>query len=158
MLYIASSFFHLIYIVQYSFSSFLSVYMHARKSKGSGVLRLKMAGEKLKNVEGMFSKSDPFFEIARKINAAGGQTWDNVYRSEFIKNNLNPEWKDAVIDLSILCEGDCNLPITISVFDHESKGNHTPMGQVEVSFRLAFSLYICVIMKRVANSSFCIVF
>ena len=43
--------------------------------KGSGVLRLKMKGEKLKNVEGLFSKSDPFFEISTKIDAAGGQTW-----------------------------------------------------------------------------------
>jgi hypothetical protein len=34
-----------------------------------------MKGIKLKNVEGIFSKSDPFFEIAKKINAAGGQTW-----------------------------------------------------------------------------------
>ncbi len=40
-----------------------------------------MKGSKLRNVEGMFSKSDPFFEISRKISAAGGQTWDNVYRS-----------------------------------------------------------------------------
>jgi hypothetical protein len=40
-----------------------------------------MKGSKLKNVEGMLSKSDPFFEISRKIDASGGQTWDNIYRS-----------------------------------------------------------------------------
>lgn len=51
------------------------VFATVRQSQGSGVLRLQMKGIKLKNVEGMFSKSDPFFEIARKIDAAGGQTW-----------------------------------------------------------------------------------
>ena len=33
-----------------------SVYLHARKSVGSGTLRLKMKGTKLKNVEGFLSK------------------------------------------------------------------------------------------------------
>ena len=52
-----------------------SVFLRAVKSQGSGVMRLKLKGSKLKNVEGMFSKSDPFFEISKKISAAGGQTW-----------------------------------------------------------------------------------
>lgn len=67
--------------------------MAVRKAQGAGLLRLTLKGNKLKNVEGMFSKSDPFFEISRKVNAAGALTWDNVLRSEVIKNNLNPEWK-----------------------------------------------------------------
>jgi Copine/C2 domain len=104
-----------------------------RKSTGSGVLRLKMAGKNLKNVEGFLSKSDPFFELSRKLNAAGGQTWDNVYRSEWLKNNLNPEWNEAAVDLSVLTEGDFDKPIAISIYDHESKGNHTPMGEIEIT-------------------------
>jgi hypothetical protein len=107
--------------------------MHVKKSTGSGILRLKMAGKNLKNVEGLFSKSDPFFELSRKLNAAGGQTWDNVYRSEHLKNNLNPEWNEAAVELSVLTEGDLDRPITISIYDHESKGNHTPMGEVEIT-------------------------
>jgi hypothetical protein len=94
---------------------------------------LKMAGKNLKNVEGLFSKSDPFFELSRKLNAAGGQTWDNVYRSEHLRNNLNPEWNEAVVDLAILSEGDLDRPISISIYDHESKGGHTPMGELETS-------------------------
>jgi hypothetical protein len=58
-----------------------SIFLHARKSQGSGILRVQLKGTKLLNVEGMFAKSDPFFEISRKLDAAGGQTWDNVYRS-----------------------------------------------------------------------------
>lgn len=68
-----------------------TVFATVRKSVGSGVLRLQCKGSKLKNVEGMFSKSDPFFELSRKIAAAGGLTWDNIYRSKHVKNNLNPD-------------------------------------------------------------------
>jgi hypothetical protein len=51
------------------------IYALVRKSEGSGVLRLKMKGVKLANVEGMFGKSDPFFELSRKVGTAGGLTW-----------------------------------------------------------------------------------
>lgn len=94
---------------------------------------MKLKGQKLKNVEGLFSKSDPFFELSRKIDAAGGQSWDNVYRSEDIHNNLNPEWKEAAIDLAILCGGNHELPLQLAVFDHESSGNHKPMGDLQTT-------------------------
>lgn len=112
-----------------------TIFASVRKSEGSGMLRLQMKGSKLKNVEGMFGKSDPFFELSRKVDTAGGQTWDNVYRSNFVKNNLNPEWESAIVQLSILCGGDLDAPILVSVFDHESKGKHVAMGQFETSVR-----------------------
>jgi hypothetical protein len=110
-----------------------SIFAQVRKQQGSGVLRLGLKGIKLTNREGMFSKSDPFFELSRRIDSAGGLTWDNVFRSEFIKNNLNPTWNDAVIDLSVLNGGDLNLPIKVSVFDYESDGKHDNMGSFESS-------------------------
>lgn len=51
-----------------------------RKATGSGLLRINLKGNKLQNVEGWVGKSDPFFEISRKTDTAGGQTWDNVFR------------------------------------------------------------------------------
>lgn len=107
--------------------------MAVRKAEGSGVLRMTMKGIKLKNVEGMFSKSDPFYELSRKVSAAGSLTWDNIFRSEVIKNNLNPEWKPATVELSKLCGGDLDAPILVSVFDHESKGPPVGMGSFETS-------------------------
>lgn len=65
-----------------------TIFAQVRKSIGSGLLRLQMKGESLKNTEGMFRKSDPFFELSRNISAAGGQTWDNIYRSKVVSNNL----------------------------------------------------------------------
>ena len=109
-----------------------SIYVHARESQGvgSGILRLKLKGKNLKNVEGLFSKSDPFFELSRHINSAGGQIWDNIYRSEDVHNNLNPEWQTCVLELSTLCFGNRQLPIKLEVYDYESSGKHIPMGNV----------------------------
>jgi uncharacterized protein YegL len=112
-----------------------TLFANVRKATGSGTLRLQCKGSKLKNVEGMFSKSDPFFELSRKISAAGGLTWDNVYRSNHLKNTLNPDWEVAVIDLSTLCGGDLDLPIKVEVYDYESSGKHKPMGSAEMSVK-----------------------
>ena len=46
-----------------------------RKAEGSGNLTLKCKGVKLKNQEGFMRKSDPFFELARKVESSGGTTW-----------------------------------------------------------------------------------
>ena len=112
-----------------------TLFATVRKATGSGVLRLQCKGSKLKNVEGMMSKSDPFFELSRKVSVAGGLTWDNVYRSKHLKNTLNPEWESAVLDLSTLCGGDLDLPIKVDVFDYEGSGQHKPMGSAEMSVK-----------------------
>jgi Copine/C2 domain len=111
-----------------------TLFATVKKAQGSGLLRLTMKGLKLKNVEGgMFAKSDPFFEVSRKVNTPGGLTWDNVARSEVVKDNLNPTWKCHTIELSKLCGGDLDAAIRINVYDYESKGNHTPMGAFETT-------------------------
>jgi hypothetical protein len=58
---------------------------------------------------------------------------DNVYRSNVVKDNLNPAWGDATVELGILCEGDLDKPIQIVVFDYEGNGKHVTMGQFETS-------------------------
>jgi Copine/C2 domain len=110
-----------------------TLYANVRKAQGSGLLRLQLAGKDLKNVEGMMRKSDPLYEIRRQINSAGGQTWDNIFRSNAVMNNLNPVWDAAVLDLSVVCGGNHDLPLEIAVFDHESKGENVPMGKCETS-------------------------
>ena len=62
-----------------------------------------------------------------------GQTWDNIYRSDTVKDNLSPAWRDAVVPLSTLCGGDQSLPIRVAVYDFESSGKHVIMGQFETS-------------------------
>lgn len=110
-----------------------TLFAQIRPSTGSGLLRLKLKGHKLKNVEGVFSKSDPFFELSRQVNSAGSLTWDNVFRSEPVHNDLTPDWDLATIELSTLCGGDLDVPIQVAVYDHESSGKHTAMGRFETS-------------------------
>lgn len=62
-----------------------------------------------------------------------GTEWNVVHRSETIKNSLNPKWKQESIDLRVLCKGDLDLPLRLSVFDYESSGEHVPMGEIETS-------------------------
>ena len=110
-----------------------TIFCHVAKSVGSGILRLGLKGSKLKNTEGFMRKSDPFYELSHRRDAGGGLTWDNVHRSEVVKDNLDPAWKDQTIELSVLCQGEISKPILISVFDYESSGKHVLMGQVETT-------------------------
>jgi len=110
-----------------------TIFAHVSKSKGSGLLRLKLKGIKLKNTEGFMKKSDPFFEVCRRLDSAGGLTWDNVFRSNVVKDNLSPTWNDATIELSTLCGGDLSKPIQVVVYDNESDGKHVLMGEFDTS-------------------------
>ena len=97
------------------------------------MLRLKMKGVKLANTEGFMRKSDPFYEFSRKVDAAGAATWDVVHRSNTVMNNLNPVWDESILELSILCGGNQQLPIAVKIFDYESDGKHDLMGEFETS-------------------------
>ena len=98
-----------------------------------GTLNLHLSGIKLKNVDGFFSKSDPFFIINSQVDSAGGRVWHPVYRSETIKNDLNPKWKACSIPVEKLCDGNKNKPILIEVYDWEKSGKHQAMGKFETS-------------------------
>merc|ERR1719162_2129092 len=93
------------------------------KPKGTGSLRLQLTGSKLKNVEdSYFGKSDPFFQLMKKRFRDTGYEWQPVYKSNVVKDNLNPNWKDDTIDLSILCDGDLDAPLNLKVFDYNKDG------------------------------------
>lgn len=104
-----------------------------RKSQGAGVLRFKMSGVGLKNQEGFLRKSDPFFELARRDDIAGGKTLNTIFRSEVVKDNLSPDWKQVNIELSQLCGGNLDLPFFVKLYDYESDGKHEAMGQFETT-------------------------
>ena len=101
--------------------------------RDAGTFHLAMRGIKLKNVDGLFGKSDPFFEISRLIRAAGGPSWQLVYRSKHINNDLNPKWEPVSISMNQLCDGDKDKPILITVNDWEKSGKHSPMGTFETT-------------------------
>jgi hypothetical protein len=117
-----------------------TIYAHVRKAVTDiGVLRLQLSANNLKNTEGFTNlrKSDPFYEISRRGCSDGGvgaPTWDNVYRSSVHNDTLNPVWDTtAVLDLGMICGGDLDAPLRISIYDFEKSGRHVLMGQVETS-------------------------
>jgi hypothetical protein len=99
----------------------------------AGTFDFTLRGIKLKNVEGIFNKSDPFFEVSRLIQAAGGPSWQPVYRSKQVMNDLNPKWAPASVDINQLCSGDLDKAIRINAWDWEKSGRHTPMGSFETT-------------------------
>lgn len=99
-----------------------------------GELTFALRGMKLKNVEGFFrGKSDPFFELCRRIDGPGGTTWRPVYRSPHVDNDFDPSWPQASIGLDLLCDGDLERPIQIAVYNYEPNGWHKSMGIIETS-------------------------
>lgn len=101
--------------------------------KAAGALHLKVKGVKLANVDGIFGRSDPFFELNVKVDSAGGLSWQPVYRSKHISNNLNPDWEEFSVDVSRICQGDFNRPIQFKIYDWQKNGKHTVMGSFETS-------------------------
>jgi hypothetical protein len=99
----------------------------------AGTFDFTLRGIKLKNVEGIFNKSDPFFEVSRLIQAAGGPSWQPVYRSKEVMNALNPKWDPASVDINQLCGGDLDKAIRINAWDWEKSGRHKPMGSFETT-------------------------
>jgi len=110
--------------------------------QGSGSLRLKLRGTKLKNIEGgIFGISDPFFEIKRKnMYLSDSIEWNTVYRSHTVKDNLNPDWEEDTMSLSVLCGGDLDVPLLFTVFDQESDGKHDPMGKIGMTVNMLVNM------------------
>lgn len=77
-----------------------------------GVVHLTLFGSKLANLDGFFGKSDPFFVLQKGREDGAFVT---VFKSEYIKNDLNPRWKPLQIKLQLLCNGDYNRPLRIQV-------------------------------------------
>jgi len=73
----------------------------------------------------LFSESDPFYCIYRLNN-------DNedvlVYRSEWIRNTANPDWKPVILDAAKLCGGDWTRQLRIEVYDWDADGGHDFIG------------------------------
>ena len=88
---------------------------------------LTLYGVNLANVEGFFGTSDPFIQIAAYSGSPGPQMWQNIFRSEYIPDTLNPKFAPIEINLDLLCKRDLDQPIQFSVFDWEETGKHQPV-------------------------------
>ncbi|XP_020681555.1 protein BONZAI 1 isoform X1 [Dendrobium catenatum] len=72
-----------------------------------------------------FSKSDPFLVISRTTEAGPPIP---VYKTEVIKNDLNPTWKPVIINLQQV--GSKDSPLNIECYNFNSNGKHDLIGKV----------------------------
>ena len=90
---------------------------------------LAVSAQGLANLD-VFSKSDPFVRFST-IREDG--TLDPVYKTEVIKDNLNPRWRDINVTLRALCNGDLHRPLRLEVFDYDGDGSHDLIGMAQTS-------------------------
>ncbi|KAM9645964.1 LOW QUALITY PROTEIN: copine-6 [Trichechus inunguis] len=94
-------------------------------------VQLTFRAHKLDNKD-LFSKSDPFMEIYK---TSGDQNDQLVWRTEVVKNNLNPSWEPFRLSLHSLCSCDVHRPLKFLVFDYDSSGKHDFIGEFTSSFQ-----------------------
>ncbi|KAG1707360.1 hypothetical protein DVH05_026552 [Phytophthora capsici] len=109
-----------------------SLQVKAEEAKASSeAVRLRFSATALANMDGMFSKSDPFLVISRLRE--DGSSWTQVHRTETIDNNLNPNWRRFELPMQQLCNGDYKRPLTLQVFDEDRGGKSELIGQVQTT-------------------------
>ncbi|NP_001083652.1 copine I L homeolog [Xenopus laevis] len=104
-----------------------SVTIIAEEIKDTRVINLEMEARNLDKKD-FLGKSDPFLEFFKQVD---GGSWQLVYRSEVIKNNLNPTWKKFSVPLQTFCGGDMNKPIKVSVSDYDDSSDSDLIGAFE---------------------------
>jgi hypothetical protein len=75
----------------------------------------------------VLDRCDPYFRLER-LNK-DDQSWDVVWKSESIKDSLSPTWSEAKLPLQLLCNGDQNNPIKITIWSANREDDY--MGFVE---------------------------
>ena len=95
-------------------------------------IELQFMGRKLDKKD-FFGTSDPFLQISRANEQVDDFTL--VHRTEYIRNNINPNWKLFVIPIKSLCNGDYDRSLRFECFDHNKNGNHSFIGEFFTTVR-----------------------
>ncbi|KAM9249631.1 copine-1 isoform 2-T5 [Dugong dugon] len=100
-----------------------TITVSAQELKDSRVVTMEVEARNLDKKD-FLGKSDPFLEFFRQ----GDGKWHLTYRSEVIKNNLNPTWKRFSVPLQHFCGGEPSAPIQVRCSDYDSDGSHDLIG------------------------------
>ncbi|XP_008948506.1 PREDICTED: copine-1-like [Merops nubicus] len=106
-----------------------TITISAEEVKDTRLVYLEIEAQNLDKKD-FLGKSDPFLEFYKQSDAG---TWQLVYRSEVIKNNLNPCWRKFSVPLQTFCGGDFNKNIKVQCADHDSDGSHDLIGTFETN-------------------------
>lgn len=78
----------------------------------------------------MLDKCNPYFRLER-LNRED-QSWEVVWKSEVVKDSLNPTWMESRLPLQLLCNDKQDNPLKITIWDYEKhSASHDLMGFVE---------------------------
>ncbi|XP_027723133.1 copine-1 isoform X3 [Vombatus ursinus] len=105
-----------------------TITISAQEVKDTRVVTMEVEARNLDKKD-FLGKSDPFLEFYRQSDGK----WHLVYRSEVIKNNLNPTWSRFSVPLQHFCEGDPSLPIQVRCSDYDSDGSHDLIGSFQTN-------------------------
>eukprot|EP00041_Stephanoeca_diplocostata_P031275 m.971104 g.971104 ORF g.971104 m.971104 type:complete len:571 (-) comp23926_c0_seq9:3608-5320(-) len=93
-------------------------------SANKGIIRLQFRASKCDKKD-FFGKSDPFLTLASLMPNG---THAVFHKTEVIKNNLNPTWRQFEIPVTVFCAGDYDREIQIACYDWDSDGSHDLIG------------------------------
>lgn len=80
----------------------------------------------------VLDKSNPYFRLQRFDK--DDQKWEVIWKSEVIKDSLNPTWMEARLPLQLLCNDDTSNSLRITIWDYEKHSSqHDQMGYVETT-------------------------
>jgi hypothetical protein len=78
----------------------------------------------------VMEKCRPYFRLERFYKE--DQSWEVVWKSEVLKDTLDPTWAHARLPLQLLCHDDQNNPLKITIWDYEKhSSSHDLLGFVE---------------------------
>lgn len=107
------------------------VIAEAQKGRTGDKVKMVLEGVGLAAKDGMFGKSDPYFVFKRLRRGTEEVAFE--YKSEYIKQNLNPVWEPAYMCFSEMCNGDLDEKIKLEVWDYDSASSPDMIGWLDVS-------------------------
>jgi hypothetical protein len=67
----------------------------------------------------VLDKCNPYFRV-EKLNR-DDQSWHVVWKSEAVKRNTSPTWIEARLPLQLLCNGDEDHPLKVTIWDYDKE-------------------------------------
>mmetsp|Transcript_27218 Transcript_27218/g.50411 ORF Transcript_27218/g.50411 Transcript_27218/m.50411 type:complete len:687 (-) Transcript_27218:294-2354(-) len=113
--------------------------LHAEEiSPRNDELVFQFIADGLRNADGLFGKSDPYYTISKLCENGD---FSCVFRSEVVRNNLSPQWMPRQISLQKLCSGDVDRPMKIEIWDYDRKRAADFLGAVDTTIRKLLESY-----------------
>jgi hypothetical protein len=99
-------------------------------SAGRVRVKLRLSARKLDRADGPLRKSDPYFQVEQAVGA-GVAARSVLYRSEVVKNTLDPSWRPATFTVRSHGRPPHAVEIEIRLVDHDDRSSHDVLGVVK---------------------------